>query len=60
MVLRDRKIHRFPTGCQSGLAVCAQPRRILPRQLCERARENRKIEKGRDTIVGLRDWQGIA
>ena len=28
---------------QSGLTVCAQPRRILARQLRERVRENKKL-----------------
>ena len=31
-------------GIKSGLIVCAQPRRILPRELCNRVRENRKMK----------------
>ena len=27
----------------TGLTICAQPRRILAQQLCERVRENRKM-----------------
>ena len=38
-------------GLKSGLTVCAQPRRILARQLCERVRENRKL-KELDKTVG--------
>ena len=30
-------------GLQSGLTICAQPRRILAQQLCERVRSNRKM-----------------
>ena len=30
-------------GLQPGLTICAQPRRILAQQLCERVRSNRKM-----------------
>ena len=36
---------------QSGLTICAQPRRILAQQLCERAKENRKMHY-KDQTVG--------
>ena len=38
-------------GLKSGLTLCAQPRRILAQQLCERVRLNRKMD-GRDKTVG--------
>ena len=38
-------------GVKSGLIVCAQPRRILARELCNRVRENRRM-KGADKSVG--------
>ena len=34
-------------GLPSGLTICAQPRRILAQQLCERVRTNRYPLKGR-------------
>ena len=36
---------------QSGLTICAQPRRILAQQLCERVKENRKMHY-KDRTVG--------
>ena len=36
---------------QSGLTLCAQPRRILAQQLCERVKENRKMHY-KDRTVG--------
>ena len=38
-------------GLQQGLTICAQPRRILAQQLCERVRSNRKMHY-RDRTVG--------
>ena len=38
-------------GLQSGLTICAQPRRILAQKLCERVKENRKMHY-RDLTVG--------
>ena len=38
-------------GLQSGLTICAQPRRILAQKLCERVKENRKMHY-RDRTVG--------
>ena len=38
-------------GLQSGLTICAQPRRILAQQLCERVKANRKMHY-RDRTVG--------
>ena len=38
-------------GVKSGLTVCAQPRRILAQQLCERVKENRKM-KSTDKSIG--------
>ena len=38
-------------GLQSGLTLCAQPRRILAQQLCERVKTNRKMHY-RDRTVG--------
>ena len=32
-------------GLRSGLTLCAQPRRILCQQLCERVRTNRKMDR---------------
>ena len=32
-------------GLKPGLTLCAQPRRILAQQLCERVRLNRKMDK---------------
>ena len=37
-------------GLRSGLTLCAQPRRILCQQLCERVRKNRKMEKYDKTV----------
>ena len=39
-------------GLQSGLTICAQPRRILAQQLCERVKTNRKMHY-HDRTVGL-------
>ena len=39
------------SGVKSGLTVCAQPRRILARELCNHARENQGM-KGSDKSVG--------
>ena len=36
---------------QTGLTICAQPRRILAQKLCERVKENRKMHY-RDRTVG--------
>ena len=36
---------------QTGLTICAQPRRILAQQLCERVKENRKVHY-KDRTVG--------
>ena len=36
---------------QSGLTICAQPRRILAQQLCKRVKENRKMHY-KDRTVG--------
>ena len=33
------------SGLRSGLTLCAQPRRILCQQLCERVRVNRRMDK---------------
>ena len=33
----------YAKGLQPGLTICAQPRRILAQQLCERVRSNRKM-----------------
>ena len=38
-------------GLQQGLTICAQPRRILAQQLCERVRSNRKMHY-QDRTVG--------
>ena len=38
-------------GLQPGLTICAQPRRILAQQLCERVRNNRKMHY-HDRTVG--------
>ena len=38
-------------GLQSGLTICAQPRRILAQQLCERVKTNRKMHY-KDRTVG--------
>ena len=38
-------------GLKAGLTLCAQPRRILAQQLCERVRSNRKMHY-HDRIVG--------
>ena len=40
-------------GLKSGLTLCAQPRRILAQQLCERVRLNRKMHK-HDKTVGYK------
>ena len=37
-------------GLRSGLTLCAQPRRILCQQLCERVRLNRKMDKYDKTV----------
>ena len=37
-------------GLRSGLTLCAQPRRILCQQLCERVRKNHKMEKYDKTV----------
>ena len=37
-------------GLRPGLTLCAQPRRILCQQLCERVRKNRKMEKYDKTV----------
>ena len=37
-------------GLRSGLTLCAQPRRILCQQLCERVRMNRKMDKYDKTV----------
>ena len=37
-------------GLQSGLTICAQPRRILAQQLCERVRSNRKMHYNDRTV----------
>ena len=39
-------------GLASGLTLCAQPRRILAQQLCERVRSNRKMHY-KDKTVGI-------
>ena len=40
-------------GLKPGLTLCAQPRRILAQQLCERVRLNRKMDR-RDKTVGYK------
>ena len=40
-------------GIKPGLTVCAQPRRILARELCNRVRENRRMKQV-DKAVGYR------
>ena len=40
-------------GLKSGLTLCAQPRRILAQQLCERVRLNRKMHR-HDKTVGYK------
>ena len=42
-------------GLQSGLTICAQPRRILAQQLCERVKSNRKMHYHDRTVVYDRD-----
>ena len=37
-------------GLRSGLTLCAQPRRILCQQLCERVRLNRKMDRYDKTV----------
>ena len=37
-------------GLRQGLTLCAQPRRILCQQLCERVRSNRKMDKYDKTV----------
>ena len=37
-------------GLKQGLTVCAQPRRILAQQLCERVRSNRKMRYNDRTV----------
>ena len=37
-------------GLRQGLTLCAQPRRILCQQLCERVRMNRKMDKYDKTV----------
>ena len=37
-------------GSRQGLTVCAQPRRILAQQLCERVRSNRKMRYNDRTV----------
>ena len=37
-------------GLRAGLTLCAQPRRILCQQLCERVRLNRKMDKYDKTV----------
>ena len=37
-------------GLRLGLTLCAQPRRILCQELCERVRKNRKMEKYDKTV----------
>ena len=40
-------------GLKPGLTLCAQPRRILAQQLCERVRLNRKMHR-HDKTVGYK------
>ena len=40
----------YAKGLQSGLTICAQPRRILAQQLCERVRSNRKMHDSDRTV----------
>ena len=40
-------------GLKPGLTLCAQPRRILAQQLCERVRLNRKMDR-HDKTVGYK------
>ena len=40
-------------GLRPGLTLCAQPRRILCQQLCERVRQNRKMDR-HDKTVGYK------
>ena len=40
----------YAEGLQSGLTICAQPRRILAQQLCERVRSNRKMHYNDRTV----------
>ena len=47
-------------GLKSGLIVCAQPRRILAKQSCERVRSNRKLKKPDKTIsymIARESWK---
>ena len=37
-------------GLRTGLTLCAQPRRLLAQQLCERARSNRKMSRHDKTV----------
>ena len=37
-------------GLKPGLTLCAQPRRILAQQLCERVRSNRKMDRYDKTV----------
>ena len=37
-------------GLRPGLTLCAQPRRIVCQQLCERVRQNRKMDKYDKTV----------
>ena len=37
-------------GMRSGLTLCAQPRRILAQQLCERVQLNRKMHRSDKTV----------
>ena len=37
-------------GLRPGLTLCAEPRRILCQQLCERVRQNRKMDKYDKTV----------
>ena len=41
---------QYTKGLQSGLTICAQPRRILVQQLCERVRSNRKMHYNDRTV----------
>ena len=47
-------------GLKQGLTICAQPRRILAQQLCERVRTNRKLWYSNKTVgymIARESWK---